>query len=341
VSAEGERVAVVGFGCELAPVGDGRNDAELLAPAVDRALGESGLANADVGLVCSAGSEMLNGVVGTVMGAFEALAPAGAPRAHAHLEGDGAFALFEAWIRLLAGEADAALVCAYSRPLGAEPAGVLGLQLDPYVVGPLGPGPDVLAALQARALIDAGRCDERDLARIVGRAHDADVEELLRRPYVAPPLRDADRSRVCAGAAAIVLATGERAARAASRPAWVVGVDQRVDPHALGARDLTGSPSIRAAAAALGLPGTRVDVIEVHARYSHEEPIVLDAVGAEARAVNPSGGALAADPIMATGLIRVGEAAAAIRRGDAERAVAHATNGPCLQHNLLCVLEAG
>jgi hypothetical protein len=43
---------------------------------------------------------------------------------------------------------------------------------------------------------------------------------------------------------------------------------------------------------------------------------------------------------MATGLIRLGSAADAVRRGDARRAVGHATNGPCLQHNLLCLMEA-
>ena len=55
--------------------------------------------------------------------------------------------------------------------------------------------------------------------------------------------------------------------------------------------------------------------------------------------VNPSGGALAANPVMAAGLIRIGEAAARITNGSADRALAHATSGPCLQQNLVCVLE--
>jgi 3-oxoacyl-(acyl-carrier-protein) synthase len=42
---------------------------------------------------------------------------------------------------------------------------------------------------------------------------------------------------------------------------------------------------------------------------------------------------------MSAGLIRIGEAAAAIRSGRARRAVAHGTSGPCLQQNLVCVLE--
>jgi acetyl-CoA acetyltransferase len=56
--------------------------------------------------------------------------------------------------------------------------------------------------------------------------------------------------------------------------------------------------------------------------------------------VNPSGGALAANPMMVAGLERIGEAASAIMSGSASRTVAHATSGPCLQQNLVAVLEA-
>jgi len=55
--------------------------------------------------------------------------------------------------------------------------------------------------------------------------------------------------------------------------------------------------------------------------------------------VNPSGGPLAANPMMAVGLTRIVEAARAIAEGDARRAVAHATSGQPLQQNLVCVLE--
>ena len=55
--------------------------------------------------------------------------------------------------------------------------------------------------------------------------------------------------------------------------------------------------------------------------------------------MNPSGGPLAANPIMATGLVRITEAAAQIRDGDKRRTLAHSTSGPCLQQNLVCILE--
>jgi acetyl-CoA acetyltransferase len=333
------RVAVVGYASEVVPEPDGRNEAELVAPVVDRALVAARVSAADVGIVGSAGSEFLNGVVGTVMGAFDGL-PCWPPRTHVHLEGDGAFALYEAWVRLLAGEADVALVCAFSRPLAADPVSVLGLQLDPYLVAPLAPGPRSIAALQARALLDSGRYGEADLARVVTARRGVRTDELAHQPYVASPLRRLDCSTVCPGAAAVVLAAEGRAGESVAHPAWIAGMDQRIETAALGRRDLAVSASTRAAAMGLGIGGSAVDVLEVHGPFSHQELIVVDALGAgPVGSLNPSGGALPADPIMATGLIRIGEAAQAILSGEARRTVGHATNGPCLQHNLLCLME--
>jgi hypothetical protein len=47
---------------------------------------------------------------------------------------------------------------------------------------------------------------------------------------------------------------------------------------------------------------------------------------------------LASNPIMASGLARIGYAADHIF-GTGKRALAHATSGPCLQQNLICILE--
>jgi hypothetical protein len=41
------------------------------------------------------------------------------------------------------------------------------------------------------------------------------------------------------------------------------------------------------------------------------------------------------------GLTRIGEAASRIMDGNATRTLGHATSGPCLQQNLVCVMEAG
>ena len=84
----------------------------------------------------------------------------------------------------------------------------------------------------------------------------------------------------------------------------------------------------------------KLDIAELHAPFTHQELILKEALElADDVKINPSGGALAANPIMVAGLARVGEASRQIQAGSARRAVAHATSGPCLQQNLVCVLE--
>ena len=69
-------------------------------------------------------------------------------------------------------------------------------------------------------------------------------------------------------------------------------------------------------------------------------PVCIDRIG-DGITVNPSGGPLAGHPVMATGLIRVIEVANRIQAGSASRGVAHASSGPCLQQNLVCVMDGG
>ena len=108
----------------------------------------------------------------------------------------------------------------------------------------------------------------------------------------------------------------------------------------LGLRDLTVSASTRIAGEKAGVADGPVDVAELHAPFTHQELILRDALGlGDDVSVNPSGGALAANAMMTAGLIRIGEVANRISSGAAGRGVAHATSGPCLQQNLVTVLE--
>jgi hypothetical protein len=44
--------------------------------------------------------------------------------------------------------------------------------------------------------------------------------------------------------------------------------------------------------------------------------------------------------MMSAGLVRIGEAFRQISRHGRHRTLGHAASGPCLQQNLVCVLEA-
>ncbi|MEV4442735.1 thiolase domain-containing protein [Streptomyces sp. NPDC049577] len=325
----------------------GLSESEMLLPVLTDVLGQAGLAPGQAGFTCSGSSDYL---AGRPFSFTLALDGAGAwpPIAESHVEMDGAWALYEAWVKLLTGETDTALVYAHGKSSAGDLREVLTRQLDPYCVAPLWPDPVALAALQAQALIDAGETDERALAAIADRnraaARDNPHAQLRGAvpagDYVVRPLRTGDCPPVGDGAAAVVLAAGDTARRMCDRPAWIRGIDHRVEPHALGVRDLTDSPSTRLAAKNAGAFDAPVDTAELHAPFTAQEVVLRKALNlGDDVTVNPSGGPLAANPVMATGLVRLGEAAARIHRGCSDRALAHATSGPCLQQNLVAVLE--
>ncbi|HEX8780364.1 MAG TPA: lipid-transfer protein, partial [Nocardioides sp.] len=142
-------------------------------------------------------------------------------------------------------------------------------------------------------------------------------------------------------ASAIVLAAAGPAADAQERPAWIQGIAHHVDPLHLGQRDLTRAPSAERAAQAAGVAGGPVDVAELHAPFSHQELVLRRELGLDPSAtVNPSGGALAGNPMFTGGLNRIGEAARRVWDGSAGRVVGHATSGPALQQNLVCVMSS-
>ena len=364
-------VAVVAFAQSPVRV---REDAttsgvEMLGPALAGAFGTCGLSKSDIGFWCSGSSDYLAGRAFSFVSAVDAIG-AVPPTMESHVEMDGAWALYEAWVKVLTGEAEIALAYGFGKSSGAELRRVLALQLDPYLVAPLWPDSVSVAALQARLGLEAGRWTEKDMAEVAARSRAAAVSnpaaqvsgsvpaaELLGRPYVAEPLRAHDCAPVGDGAAVVIIASAARARELCERPAWITGFAHQADSGSLGARDLLAVPSATGAAQAAGAAaaapggagagspgagsaGARVDVAELHAPFTHQESLLREALGLGADVtVNPSGGALCGNPMFAAGLARIGEAARAVMSGRAQRALGHATSGPVLQQNLVCVLS--
>jgi acetyl-CoA acetyltransferase len=365
-----EDVAVIGFA--QSPVvrrGEGTTSGvEMLVPVFAEVLRSTGLAKGDIGFWCSGSSDYLAGRAFSFVQAVDAIG-AFPPIMESHVEMDGAWALYEAWVKILTGEADTALAYGFGKSSAGDLRRVLALQLDPYLLAPLWPDSVSIAALQARLGIEAGAWTEAQMAEVAARSRAAAVtnpaaqlsgevsaEKLLGEPYVADPLRAHDCAPVGDGAAAVILASAERARELCSRPAWITGFEHRIDSASLGARDLTMAPSAAAAARAAGVPsgaggaggapgagpdGPGVDVAELHAPFTHQEILLRRALGlGDDVRVNPSGGVLCGNPMFAAGLARIGSAAQEIMSGRADRALAHATSGPALQQNLVCILEA-
>ncbi|WP_280385363.1 lipid-transfer protein [Nocardia wallacei] len=351
-------IAVVGFAQSPCLAANRRDDmAGILLPVIREALAAVELDRDRVDFVCSGSHDFHEGRTFAYIDSLDAVG-AWPPIAESHVEMDAAWAFYEAWTWLQLGQGDIALVYGIGRgSLPGDLDQVVPTQLDPYYLTPLRPHRDAIAGVQACALVQAGATTEAEMARIVARSladarsnpyaqvsGDHEVEALLAAPYVASPLRRHDISPVGDAAVVAVLAADDTARNLCERPAWVRGVDHRMDGHYPGARDLTRAPSAALAAEragrAAGFGPGEVDVAELHVEYSAQEPLLVREFGlGAATAINPSGGPLAGRPTTATGLLRIGEAAREIHSGRARRALAHATNGQALQQNMVCLLE--
>ena len=299
-------VAVVAAAEFSVPAEPARNEVEMLIPVIRAALDQAGLEQDDIDFTVSGSSDYLQGFPFAFVNALDAVG-AWPPIRESHVEMDGAFALHEA-VEVMQHEGiDTALVYAFSRSSRGELDRVLALQMDPYVVAPLWPDARSVAGLQAQAMRDSGRW---------------------------PEVPEVPATHVSDGATAVVLAIGDRARALHARPAWIRGIDQRIEAPALGVRDLTRSPSTRLAAERAGAIGAGLDGAWLHAQYPHQELILRDELGLNGTPVNAEGG-----PMMVGGLSRIAAAARAVWAGDADRVVAHATSGPCLQQNLVALLE--
>ncbi|MFN8041640.1 MAG: thiolase domain-containing protein [Acidimicrobiales bacterium] len=328
------------------------NEVEMLMPILGEAMAAAGITKDRVDFVCSGSSDYLAGQPFSFVMTLDAFGP-WPPISESHVDMDGAWAVYEAWVKMQTGKVDVALIYAYGKSSPGDIRRVLTRQLDPYYLEPLWVDPVAMAALQARLGLEAGTYTVEQMAEVAARSRrsaasnpfaqvsgDVDVAELLASDEYLSPLRPHDCPPISDGAAVVVLAADDVARELSDRPAWIRGIDHRIEAHALGVRDLTRSVSTEQAAAKAGVGDGPVHLAELHAPFTHQELLLAQALGlGDETAINPSGGALCANPIMTAGLIRMGEAATRISRGDGDRAVAHATSGPCLQQNLVCVLE--
>jgi acetyl-CoA acetyltransferase len=345
-------IAVIGWSISPMVRRTSKSEAQMLLEVVSGACDDAGITRREVDFTCAGSCDYVAGQAFSFVQNIDAVG-AWPPKRDSHVEMDGAWALYEAWVRLLEGDIDIAVAMGSGRSSTADPTLLYPMEMDPYYLAPLGADALSFAALQAQALLAAGKVTERQMAEVAVRSRrDAkknpraqvsgasDVEALLSEEPVRHPLRRHDLPPITDGACAVVIARADVARRLSTRPVWISGFSHCAELHYPGMRDLCVSESAQRAAEAAGVSSAPVDVAEIQAAFTHEEPLLVEALGlAPDVVINPSGGALAANPVMATGLVRIAEAAGQIRHQGCRRTLAHSTSGPCLQQNLVCLLE--
>jgi acetyl-CoA C-acetyltransferase len=174
------------------------------------------------------------------------------------------------------------------------------------------------------------------------------LEQVLESEMIAYPIKRLESCPVSDGSCALVLGDGEHARRA-RKPVWVQGVSEGTDSMFIGDRigdgtdDYMDAATLRLAAheayrqAGVTSPREEIDVAEIYAPFPTNEMKACEALGFCERGkadelvesgamevggdmpVNPSGGPMCANPIGATGVVRVAECVFQVR-GESEGA---------------------
>ena len=255
---------------------------------------------------------------------------------------------------------------------------------DPIYERGFGVGAITIAAIQATRHMHLYGTTEEDMALVSVRNHENalnnpyahlrvkfSVEDALASAVLSWPMHLSDCCPSSDGACAIVFASEEQARKLAKRPAWVRGAGQITDNYFAGDRpwyedwDSLAMLARRVyRLAKIDDPMREIDVAELYNAFSVQEILEYEALGFCEKGkgpelvrqgvtamdgqlpVCPSGGVLSTNPIGASGLIRVAEAALQVM-GKADRrqvpdvstALAHAW-GATIGFHTLMILDA-
>lgn len=374
-----KRVAIVGVGQTRYEESKGEIFYDMAFEAARRALDDAGLERGDLDSVVTAGYDLACGR--TISNMYTTPAAGGYLKDETRVSDDGIYAAAQAYMRILAGF-DITMVLAYGLSSEAPLELISNLTLDPLFHRDFGLYDVTANALQVSRYLYKYRIKEEQGAKVVikNRVNALDnpyahrrskkgIEDVLKSRLVAWPLRELMLPPRSDGACAVIMAPEEIARRITDTPVWIEGVGWCNDTYYLGDKELSGISSLKLAAkrayrmAGITDPIKDLDVIEfMESTCFHElmgyESLGLCREGEAGRLidegitgmdgeipVNPSGGALSADPLAATGLIRVAEAAIQVmgKAGkrqvlNVKRALAHGCVGLAGQGNCVIIL---
>lgn len=351
-----------------------RQHVDLIGEAVNAALRGSGLRIEDVDFVIDSGSDILDGRSISNCGFLGAMGAH--QKEESRVEEDGLWSALYGATKIGSGSAEVGLLIAYSKPSESDVAAFYWSQCEPFYQRPVGFGQAAASGLQAQGYLAAHSLSEEVFADVVAaewaKAEANPALEIGPAPSaaavrdsarVAAPLRELELAQPVDGAVAVLIASRRVAERVCPDPVWITGIGTAMDQHSFSRRERAALPACAAAAAGAykraGIDGPgKLSIAEVSASSAATQLMVLEALGLAANgagnklysdgsevAINPSGGALPADPIMATGLARLSEAAQQLggrvdhAPAGARSAVVHGAGGVGMQNHCVFTLE--
>ena len=371
------KVAVVASAqTELRGAWNNAQHIDLISSVVASVFKGTGMSLDDVDFVIDSGSDVLDGRSISNCGFLGAL---GAHhKEEARVEEDGLWAALYGVNKIRSGASSVGLIVAYSKPSESNVDAYWNSQVEPFYQRPVGFGQKAATGIQAQRYLKAHGGSDRDLADLVaarwaaaaehgGVAIDElpDADAVLASGAAATPLTKLMMARPVDGAVAVLIAREDIGRRASRAPVFITGMGTSMDRHAFATRDgatlASGEAAAKMAYAKAGWSGADAHVAEVSGSSVIGELMAIEALGLAATgqgatvategkvAINRSGGALPADPIMATGLLRLAHAARQLSTpelyglsggaGDPAKAIVHGAGGVGMQNNCVFTLE--
>jgi acetyl-CoA C-acetyltransferase len=334
--------------------------AGLVREAIDRALLDAGLEHRDIdAVVIGKAPDMLEGVMQPEQFLAGAVGAHLKPLIRVHTAGSvGASTALAAVTHVASGLYERVLTVAFEKqsegnamwalsptlpftpPLVAGAGGFFAPYIRAYIAR-TGAPPHIGPMIAVNARANAGRNEYAHLREPMT------MEDVLNSPMLWDPIRYLETCPSSDGACAMVIASEEAARKGPRRPAWVKGGASYAEAMWVPGRDQVNPQAGRLCAKAVyeqaGIrdPWKEIDTAEIYVPFSWFEAMWLENLGfcdlgegwkivdrGEQKfgahlPINPSGGVLCTNPIGASGMLRLAEAALQVMG----RAGAHQVDG--------------
>lgn len=345
------------------------NVRELVFGVVRKLLDRVEIDRSEVGTIVSSSADYWQGI--SCSNSYYYDAAGGNLKSGSKVTEDSVFSLIYAMMRILSGHYRTALAIGVTKCSECPSEHTLtNLAADPFFQRPIGLNGLSAEALQARLYMDRYGVRDTTMAGVVvknmsnaqknpyaHRGRTLSRQDVLSSPIMAAPLRRMDVPATSDGACTLLLADEHTARQLTDMPVFIHGAGWSVDHTYIGDRDLLGGALPKAARmayerAGIHDPASEIDVVEICDVTSLHEILWMEQLGfctagtgcrlveegvtaLDGRLpVNPSGGLFGANPFVARGLLRVGEAFLQVR-GEAgahqvpgvRKALAHSTHG--------------
>ena len=336
------------------------NIAGLVREAIDRALTDAGLEHTDIdAVVIGKAPDMLEGVCQPEQFLAGAIGAHMKPMIRVHTAGSvGASTALTAVTHVASGLYERVLTVAFEKQ--SEGNAMWALSPNLPFTPPLVAGAGGFFAPYCRAYIARTGCPPHigPLTAVNARANAAlneyahlrepvTLEDVMNSPVLWDPIRYLETCPSSDGAIAMVVASEAAAKRGPRTPAWVKGGASYAEAMWIPGRDQVNPAAGRACAKAVyqqaGItdPWNQIDTAEIYVPFAWFEAMWLENLGfcelgegwkivdrgdqklGAHLPINPSGGVLCTNPIGASGMLRLGEAALQVMG----RAGAHQVEG--------------